>query len=409
MTKRPPLFSIVIPTRNRAYLIGNALQTALAQAIDDYEIVVSNNDSSDDTEDVVRGFSDRRIRYFRTDKSMSMPDHWDFALSKARGEWVTFLADDDVISSRLLREVSETITELPCDIVSWQNWVYYIPAGEPGRRNQYIKYNLSGNRYYVDSAAALENIFTSRVDVTIPRMLNSCCHRSVIEKVQGKVGRFFPPPAPDYTSCVASLAVVDRYAYIDLPLTLSRAGETSPHASVGNFTNFLAELDEDRRGGYAPIHVPTVGPATIVYESIFKMRSLMPDELGDVPVDMERYLDGFYVGMLRHLSRGFRFDTERKLFGDFLKRQPAMIRMRVRARMLLTFVRHLVSTTMRPLIFGNSFLLKAAQLLRRRQVVQGEEAGFENILGAIRHLDASIFEGRPVNESTEPAQFVHRA
>jgi hypothetical protein len=409
MSKQSPLFSIVIPTRNRAYLIRNALQTALAQGVDDYEVVVSNNDSSDDTEEVIREFSDQRIRYFRTDKSMSMPDHWDFALSKTHGEWVTFLADDDVISSRLLQEVSETITELPCDIVSWQNWAYYVPAGDPNRRNQYIKYNLTGKRSCIDSATALENIFASRVDFTIPRMLNSCCHRSVIEKVQKRVGRFFPPPAPDYTSCVASLGVVDKYAHIDLPLTLSRAGETSPHASVGNFTNFLAELDEDRRGGYAPIPVPTIGPATIVYESIFKMRGLMPDELGAVPVDMERYLEGFYIGILRHLSRGFRFDVERKMFRDFLKRQPPAIRMRVQARLLLTQIKYLVSTTTRPLIFRYPSLLRVAQFLRRRQVVQGEEAGFENILGAIRHMDASIFEGKLGNESTEPAQSVNRA
>jgi glycosyltransferase involved in cell wall biosynthesis len=58
---RSQLFSVVIPTRNRANLLPHALQSVLHQKFDDYEIVVSDNCSSDNTEQVVRHLVTGRV------------------------------------------------------------------------------------------------------------------------------------------------------------------------------------------------------------------------------------------------------------------------------------------------------------------------------------------------------------
>ena len=97
MRKDRPMFSIVMPTRNRAALLRFALQSALDQTFTDYEIVVSNNFSSDDTEKVIREVGGERVRYVRTDRVLPMHDSWDFALTQARGEWILFLCDDDAL------------------------------------------------------------------------------------------------------------------------------------------------------------------------------------------------------------------------------------------------------------------------------------------------------------------------
>src|SRR2546423_1052660 len=101
-----PLFSIIIPTRNRARLLRYALETALQQTFADYEIVVSDNHSSDATAAVVREVGDGRVRYVRPDRSLSMAAHWEFALAEARGEYVTYLCDDDAITPRTLQKVA---------------------------------------------------------------------------------------------------------------------------------------------------------------------------------------------------------------------------------------------------------------------------------------------------------------
>src|SRR5439155_1533464 len=74
-----PRFSIVMPTRNRAQLLQFALQSALDQPTADLEVVVSDNDSRDDTPAVARRFNDPRVRYVRTPETLAMPDSWEFA------------------------------------------------------------------------------------------------------------------------------------------------------------------------------------------------------------------------------------------------------------------------------------------------------------------------------------------
>ena len=74
-----PFISVVIPTRNRAHLLRYALQSVVTQDWDDFEIIVSDNDSSDNTRQVVERYADKRIRYVRTDKYLYLYDHCIFA------------------------------------------------------------------------------------------------------------------------------------------------------------------------------------------------------------------------------------------------------------------------------------------------------------------------------------------
>jgi glycosyltransferase involved in cell wall biosynthesis len=61
-----PFFSVVIPTFNRGDLLPYAVQSVLKQTFEDFEIIVSDNCSSDDTPKVSKQFEDPRFRYLRT-------------------------------------------------------------------------------------------------------------------------------------------------------------------------------------------------------------------------------------------------------------------------------------------------------------------------------------------------------
>jgi len=93
-----PRVSVVIPTRNRAPLLKVALQSALRQTWQDLEILVSDNYcENEETKKVYESFQDSRLRYVRTDRLLAMPDSWEFALSHAKGQYVTFLTDDSYL------------------------------------------------------------------------------------------------------------------------------------------------------------------------------------------------------------------------------------------------------------------------------------------------------------------------
>ena len=93
----PPLFSIVIPTYNRSELVQGAVRSVLGQTFDDFEVVVSDNCSQDDTRAVIERFEDPRVRYVRTPTHGVIAESWEFARSQARGTLVMMLSDDDAL------------------------------------------------------------------------------------------------------------------------------------------------------------------------------------------------------------------------------------------------------------------------------------------------------------------------
>ncbi|MBI5739857.1 MAG: glycosyltransferase [Nitrospirae bacterium] len=101
--KQPPLVSIGMPTYNRAdgFLKG-ALRSALDQTYPDFELIVSNNCSTDHTEEVVKGFNDPRIRYFKQAVNIGSVPNSNFCLSRARGDYFLLHHDDDLIDPDFL-------------------------------------------------------------------------------------------------------------------------------------------------------------------------------------------------------------------------------------------------------------------------------------------------------------------
>lgn len=62
-----PTVSVIIPAFNQAHYLNDALQSALAQTWDDFEIIVVDDGSTDNTSDVARGQTDPRVRYVYQD------------------------------------------------------------------------------------------------------------------------------------------------------------------------------------------------------------------------------------------------------------------------------------------------------------------------------------------------------
>lgn len=95
MTSHEPRVTAVITTFNRAHFLGDAIKSVLGQTMPDFELLILDNSSRDATEDVIRSFSDPRIRYLRHEPMPISPQR-NIAINMARGEFVGFLDDDDV-------------------------------------------------------------------------------------------------------------------------------------------------------------------------------------------------------------------------------------------------------------------------------------------------------------------------
>ena len=93
-----PLVTIAIPTYNRAHLyLRDAISAALGQGYSNLDILVSDNCSTDNTEELVKEFSDSRLRYIRQSVNIGANNNFNFCLEQARGEYFHLFLDDDQI------------------------------------------------------------------------------------------------------------------------------------------------------------------------------------------------------------------------------------------------------------------------------------------------------------------------
>jgi glycosyltransferase involved in cell wall biosynthesis len=97
-----PRVSVVIPTRNRARLLRQAIVSVLAQTFQDFEVIIIDDASDDDTQAVIADLSDVRIRYFRHAKNRGEAASRNAGVAHAGGEYIAFLDDDDTWLSEKL-------------------------------------------------------------------------------------------------------------------------------------------------------------------------------------------------------------------------------------------------------------------------------------------------------------------
>ena len=110
-----PTVSVIIPTRNRTDWLKESIQSVLDQSFRDFEIIVVDDCSTDDTRIVVEELQDGRIRYIRHDTKMGGAAARNTGIKASRAEYIAFLDDDDIWPPRKLELQIMKFEELPDD------------------------------------------------------------------------------------------------------------------------------------------------------------------------------------------------------------------------------------------------------------------------------------------------------
>jgi glycosyltransferase involved in cell wall biosynthesis len=101
-----PKVSVIIPTYNRAKFLRSAIESILKQSYTDFEIIVSDDKSTDHTEAEVRSFKDERIKYIKNKGNKGVSATRNSAIMASKGEYIAFLDDDDEwLSDKLQMQV----------------------------------------------------------------------------------------------------------------------------------------------------------------------------------------------------------------------------------------------------------------------------------------------------------------
>lgn len=106
-----PMVSVCIPTYNSAKYLQAAMASVFQQDFADYELIIVDNASEDDTDTVVAAFRDQRIKYYKNASNVGALENHNICLGYASGKYVKFLCADDVLLPGIISKMVEALEQ----------------------------------------------------------------------------------------------------------------------------------------------------------------------------------------------------------------------------------------------------------------------------------------------------------
>lgn len=304
-----PLFSVLVPTRDRPDTLRHTLATVANQGREDYEIVVADNCGSPETRRVVDELGSPLVRYTRSDEVLPMAENWERGLALCSGDYVTVLGDDDAFLPSTLQLAEKLISATDAELVSWRPQTYWWPntIAYWNRNRLYVSFGNSAT--LVDSRPALEQFYAGAIGFgVIPTVYTAFFHRRIVEEARRRHGGFFVPPdaPPDVSSGILGLHLTRRFAYSDRALTLR--GNSAKSNGTAQWMRSLGSeqrevyFREERVGVQGMIHaslVPSPNLLVLIASTKLKCRErYFPDD-ATLKVDLHELVRSM-VASLNH-------------------------------------------------------------------------------------------------------------
>lgn len=226
-------YTVIIPTRDRAETLGATLRTCLRQTYKNFEIIVSDNCSSDNTKEIVNCCNDARIRYINPGRRLSMSGNFEFALGHVTDGFVMFIGSDDGIMPNAIDYVDSIVKKYEVDAVSCSQASYVWPDFP----DENIAGRLSFGSLRTDIEIRRPSVwiektlnFQAPYCFDLPNLYCGFVHKRVIDKAY-KDGRYFRSITPDAYSAFATAIFIDKYAFSYKPFSIAGASIKSNGAS----------------------------------------------------------------------------------------------------------------------------------------------------------------------------------
>jgi glycosyltransferase involved in cell wall biosynthesis len=273
-----PKIFIIIPTRNRFETLKYSIQTCLNQNYKNLEIIISDNASTDNTRNILKEFSDSRLKYQRSDNILPMLSSWEFGLSAVNESgFVHFMGDDNGLTIDAVERVVELTRKTKLKIVLSSPIQYTWPNSVV--KNGFLSIPKDKNIYIVDSKAALRASYNFHVGFDrLPTINSSFIHTSVIEKVRNLFGgKYFIASNPDVCSAIANAFIEKEYIYSKVPFVINGASVHSNGMQGGNSSNNSTFVIDNINGGYK--YHPLFPPSKAYFLNVYEAYAIISDLL----------------------------------------------------------------------------------------------------------------------------------
>jgi len=207
--------TVIIPTWNRADTIEKAVRSALDQTIPPLEVLVCDDGSTDDTEQIVKSIGDERVKWIPSPHSGRPALPRNRGIRESKGEWLAFLDSDDAWLPDKLEKQLNLAKKIGCRAVC-SNAHRLVP--EKGRQGEL----LSWKRERIT--------FNDLLDINLVICSSSLVHRSIFEQALGFPEEPCLTAIEDYSLWLRVVTQTD-FAYVKKPLLIYR---DAPDNSIRN-------------------------------------------------------------------------------------------------------------------------------------------------------------------------------
>ncbi|OCW56895.1 glycosyltransferase family A protein [Hoeflea olei] len=230
--------TICIPTRNRQTYAMDAVRHMLASPRDDFEILLGDN--SDDPAPLatfVAEIGDARLRLLAPEqRTLSLRSNWERMPPHARGEWISFIGDDDYLDPDLCEALRVTSLKVPhVDAFTWGRSYFIWPDARGGR--EITKIPTGSHLVHMDKKDLMRRMFFWEGAKDRPACSFGVYHgalkRDLMERIRDAFSdRYFEHANVDYDNICKTVMMADACIYWERPLSVFGACKASNTAGL---------------------------------------------------------------------------------------------------------------------------------------------------------------------------------
>jgi glycosyltransferase involved in cell wall biosynthesis len=224
-------FTVIIPTRERANTLIHTIKTVIDQKYENLVVLICDNFSQDNTEEIVSTFKDERLKYINTGKRLSMSHNWEFALTKVSEGYVTIIGDDDGLLPNCFDIVNDLINTFNVEAIissdvffSWKDRKEFLSNSFSIPQN--IDFGLKIAHEELRKVLSFEQSY-----YTLPSLYKGFISVDAIERVKIVSKDFFHSMTPDLYSTLVLSSKIDKYYVSEIPFAINGASAHSGGSS----------------------------------------------------------------------------------------------------------------------------------------------------------------------------------
>ena len=226
MIEEYPLFTVIIPQKNRAEYLEPTLKTCMIQDYPNFEIIVSDDCSEDNSVEVAQKLAarDNRIKVYSHKQHLGMRDNFEFALNQVRPGYVMALGGDDGLTPGCIWKMYRILKETGRELLTWIPASLVYPEGE-GEKNIFKVSRKKAPIRIIKSKDFLQHIcdtFQYLVDDCPMFYIKGVASTRLVDSVKSRTNdhSFYYCPTPDGFSGVVLAGEVEDYVKSYEPLSI---------------------------------------------------------------------------------------------------------------------------------------------------------------------------------------------